>query len=449
MQYLPMTEQDLKDMMTVVKIPSLEALFNVIPPEYRLNDLLDLPKSMSEQSLTRHMNHLASLNHNAESFISFIGEISYRHYIPAIVKTLSSLPQFYTAYTPYQPEVSQGTLQAIYEFQSLMTNLTEMDLTNASMYDGATSTAEAMMMVCQHQRKNKVLVSSLLHPSLYEVIKTYAEMRDIELIPVTADEGSISLRELERLAQDDIAMLIIQSPNVFGIIEELEPVCTTLKAKKIATVAAVLEPLSLALIKTPGACGVDVTTGEAQSFGIAPSFGGPGLGFFSTRKEYIRKIPGRIVGKTTDDQQRTAYVMTLRAREQDIRREKASSNICTNHALCALQATIYLSTLGETGLKKLAQKNLILSHKAFEALLGLPGIRAPYKKPFFNEFVIEIDQDLQKVNEVLKKHKILISRTDLSKAYPYLKHPLVLNFTELNTEKDIERLVIAFKEALQ
>jgi glycine dehydrogenase subunit 1 len=359
------------------------------------------------------------------------------------------LPQFYTAYTPYQPEVSQGTLQAIYEFQSLMTNLTEMDLTNASMYDGATSTAEAMIMVCQHQRKNKVLISTLLHPYLTEVLKTYAEMRQIELIPVSADEGSISYPELERLAKEDPAMLIIQSPNVFGIIEELEPVCTMLKARKIATLAAVLEPLSLAIIKTPGACGVDVTTGEAQSFGIAPSYGGPGLGFFSTRKEYIRKIPGRIVGKTTDDQQRTAYVMTLRAREQDIRREKASSNICTNHALCALQATIYLSTLGEIGLKKLAQRNLQLSHKAFEALLGIPGIRAPFKKPFFNEFLIEIDQDLQKVKETSIKHKILLSKTDLSKTFPYLKNPILLNLTELNSEQDIEKLVEAFKEALK
>lgn len=449
MQYLPMTDQDLKDMMDVVKIPSLDALFNVIPQEFRLQELLNLPNSLSEKTLTKHMYQLAKHNTDPDSFTSFIGEISYRHYIPAIVKTLSSLPQFYTAYTPYQPEVSQGTLQAIYEFQSLMTNLTEMDLTNASMYDGATSTAEAMIMVCQHQRKNKVLISSLLHPYLKEVLKTYAEMRQIELIPVSADEGSISYPELERLAKEDPAMLIIQSPNVFGIIEELEPVCTMLKARKIATLAAVLEPLSLAIIKTPGACGVDVTTGEAQSFGIAPSYGGPGLGFFSTRKEYIRKIPGRIVGKTTDDQQRTAYVMTLRAREQDIRREKASSNICTNHALCALQATIYLSTLGEIGLKKLAQRNLQLSHKAFEALLGIPGIRAPFKKPFFNEFLIEIDQDLQKVKETSIKHKILLSKTDLSKTFPYLKNPILLNLTELNSEQDIEKLVEAFKEALK
>lgn len=449
MQYLPMTDQDLKDMMDVVKIPSLDALFNVIPQEFRLQELLNLPNSLSEKTLTKHMNQLAKHNTDPDSFTSFIGEISYRHYIPAIVKTLSSLPQFYTAYTPYQPEVSQGTLQAIYEFQSLMTNLTEMDLTNASMYDGATSTAEAMIMVCQHQRKNKVLISTLLHPYLTEVLKTYAEMRQIELIPVSADEGSISYPELERLAKEDPAMLIIQSPNVFGIIEELEPVCTMLKARKIATLAAVLEPLSLAIIKTPGACGVDVTTGEAQSFGIAPSYGGPGLGFFSTRKEYIRKIPGRIVGKTTDEQQRTAYVMTLRAREQDIRREKASSNICTNHALCALQATIYLSTLGEIGLKKLAQRNLQLSHKAFEALLGIPGIRAPFKKPFFNEFLIEIDQDLQKVKETSIKHKILLSKTDLSKTFPYLKNPILLNLTELNSEQDIEKLVEAFKEALK
>jgi glycine dehydrogenase subunit 1 len=449
MQYLPTTDQDMKDMMEAIHIPSLEALFSVIPQEYRLNHFLKLPDSMSEQSLSKHMDQLSRLNHHADEYSCFIGEISYRHYIPAIVKTLSSLPQFYTAYTPYQPEVSQGTLQAIYEFQSLMTNLTEMDLTNASMYDGATSTAEAMMMICQHHRKNKVLVSSLLHPSLHEVLKTYANMRQIELITVSSDEGSISLSELERLAQDDVALFIVQSPNVFGIIEDLEPVCQILKNKKIATVTTVLEPLSLALLKTPGACGVDVTTGEAQSFGIPPSFGGPGLGFFSTRKEYLRKIPGRIVGKTTDEQQRTAYVMTLRAREQDIRREKATSNICTNHALCALQATIYLSALGEVGLKKLAQKNLMISHTAFEAIQSIPGIKIPFKKPFFNEFLIEMDQALSAKSEIFKKHRILVSRSNLGKAFPYLKNPLILNFTELNTESDLERLVTAFKEARQ
>jgi glycine dehydrogenase subunit 1 len=450
MRYIPVTGTEQKEMLREIDMSSIEALFGVIPDDFRLKRLLDLPEPLSEMDLKKHLHKLSSLNCNDTEYTSYIGEITTRHYIPAIVKSLAFLPQFYTAYTPYQPEVSQGTLQAIYEFQSLMTNLTQMDLTNASMYDGATSTAEAMLMLCLHHRKNKVLVSSLVHPAVSSVLNSYAANKDIELITIPADEGSTNLAELERLLQEDIACVIVQSPNVFGIIEDFSLISDAIsRFQKISLCAVTLEPLAMALINPPAQYGAHVTTGEAQSFGIDPSFGGPGLGFFSTKKEFLRKIPGRIVGKTTDDQQRTAYVMTLRAREQDIRREKASSNICTNHALCALQATIYLTAMGEMGLKKLAQWNMHISHYAMEKLSRISGLAIPYRKPFFNEFVVELDTEIAKITPILQQKKILISNSNIGKFYPYLKNPLLLNFTELNTIAEVDILAESLQEALK
>ena len=448
MQYFPITDKDQKEMMEAIGISSMEALFNVIPGEYRLKNLLNLPDALSELELSQHIEKIASLNLNESTSTSFIGEISYRHYIPAIVRSLAFLPQFYTAYTPYQPEVSQGTLQSIYVFQSLMTNLTGMDLTNASMYDGASAAAEAMIMICQHKKKSKVLMSSLIHPAVSSVLKAYALNKDIEIITISSDEGSLSLQELKEYAKDDVALVIFQTPNVFGIIEDVQPIAEIASLQNIALCAVILEPLSLGILKPPGLYGVDVTVGEAQSFGIPASCGGPGVGFFSCKKEYIRKIPGRIVGKTTDDEGRTAFVMTLRAREQDIRREKATSNICTNHALCALQATIYLSALGEQGLRILAEQNILKSHIAMEALQDVPGITIPYKKPFFNEFLVQLSKPTDYVRKALQDKNILVSNSMLQSFYPYLHNPLIINLTELNTQQDIDMLTQTMKEVL-
>ncbi len=449
MRYLPITENDKKEMLKSINMASMEAMFSVIPEEYRLKSLLDIPLPLSEMELMQHMEAIASQNSSDHNKKSFIGEITFRHFIPSIVGSLSSLPQFYTAYTPYQPEVSQGTLQTIYEFQSMMTNLTDMDLTNASMYDGATSAAEAMLMICTYKRKNKVLISDLIHPHVKEVLQTYANMNNIQLQTISSDEGSVSIAALENSVDKDTALFLVQSPNVFGVIEDFSIMAPILREKQIACGAIILESLSLGILRPPGHYGVDVTVGEAQSFGMSPNLGGPGLGFFSTRKEYIRKIPGRIVGKTTDDKNRTAYVMTLRAREQDIRREKATSNICTNHALCALMATIYLAGMGEVGLRKLAQWNVAVSHYAYDTLNDVPGLKIPFRKPFFNEFVVELGQPAENVAKKLESKGILLSGSNLSKSYPYLKNPMVLSFTELNHKEEIDELRDALKEALQ
>jgi glycine dehydrogenase subunit 1 len=377
---------------------------------------------------------------------NLIGEINYFHYIPTVVKHLSSLPQFYTAYTPYQPEVSQGTLEAIYEYQSYMCHLTSMPVSNASLYDGATAAAEAMLLLCNHVKKRKVLLSSLIHPIIKKVLKTYANTKNIELIEIISSDGSLSLHDFSDKQNNEIACFMFQSPNVFGILEDIKQIIPLAKSSGIKIAQIVLEPTSFGILKPWGEENIDIVCGEGQPLGIDPSYGGPGLGFFTTTKEYIRKIPGRIVGKTVDKEGRTAYVMTLRAREQDIRRDKATSNICTNNALCALKATIYLSCFGKQGLKEVAIQNIKNSHYAQEELLKKTSITVPFKKPFYNEFLVELPIHQEMFRKKMLASHILVSSSNLQQDYPQLKNPLVLAFTEMITKEQIDEFVAAAKE---
>ncbi len=448
MRYIPVTKEQQEEMLKKIGVKSIDDIFSVIPEEFLLKRELNIGEPLSELELERKLDALANKNIALNNKASFIGEISYNHYIPSVIGHLAGQSQFYTSYTPYQPELSQGTLEAIYEFQSYIVNLTGMDVANASLYDGATAAAEAMLMLCSHTNKNKVIVSSLLHPSVKEVLKTYAEATDLEIEEVISEMGSISFADLEEKLSDDIACFIFQSPNVFGIIENISAISEIVAKKGIKLVNVILEALSLGILAPPGKFGIDVVCGEAQSFGNEISFGGPGLGFIASKKEYIRKLPGRIVGKTIDMDGKTSYVLTLRAREQDIRREKATSNICTNNSLSALKATIYLSAIGKDGLREVSEQNVQKSHYAFTELSKISKLNIPYKKPFFNEFLIELPRPTKEIREELYERGILVSKTDFSAYYRYLKNPLVLTFTELNTKEEIDYLVKAFREVV-
>jgi len=448
MKYIPVTKEQNEEMLKKIGVNSGDELFSVIPDEVLLKENLNIGEALSEIELKNKFKDLAERNvpFNKKNF--FIGEVAYNHYIPSIVSHLARQSQFYTSYTPYQPELSQGTLTAIYEFQSYIVNLTGMDVSNASLYDGATAASEAMLMLCNHTNKDKVLVSSLLHPNVLDVLKTYASVSDIEIIEVANSDGSISCSDLEEKLSNDIACFMNQSPNVFGIIEDVSAISKIVSKKNISLVNVILEALSLGIINPPGGEGASVVCGEAQSFGNEISFGGPGLGFIAAKKEFIRKLPGRIVGKTIDLDGKTSYVLTLRAREQDIRREKATSNICTNNSLCALKATIYLSTLGEEGLREVAEQNVQKSHYAFSELSKIGKINIPYKKPFFNEFLIELPEDTDIVREKLYNRGIYVSTSHLEKYHPTLKNPLILSFTELSSKEEIDYLVKTLKEVL-
>jgi len=446
MRYLPITEPEKKEMLEAIHAPSSNALFHVIPDAFFLKKDLNLEEHLSETDLERYIQETASMNQDYRKNICLIGEISYYHFIPKIVKHISSLPQFYTAYTPYQPEVSQGTLETIYEYQSYMSNITGMSVSNASLYDGATAAAEAMYMICSHTKKTKVAVSNLLHPNVKDVIKTYANTRDIEIIEINSSEGCISLLDLEEKIDDKTACVFIQSPNIFGLLEDIAPISLRTKQKSVKIVHVVLDPTIFGIAKPFGEENVDVVCGEAQAFGLAPAYGGPGLGFLTTKTEYIRKIPGRIVGKTVDTEGKIAYVMTLRAREQDIRRDKATSNICTNHALCALQSTIFLSSLGEKGLRDLSIQNIQTSRYAFHKILKETTIKIPYRKPFYNEFLVELPIEPALFRQKMQEKGILISTTPLQTEYPFLKNPLILAFTEMITKAQIDFFVTVVKE---
>jgi glycine dehydrogenase subunit 1 len=450
MRYIPITDQDIQDMLKETNLSSVESLFQSIPSSIRFKQDLSLPMPFDEMELERHAHQITSKNSTSKTHDTFIGEINFQHFIPSIIDTLSSNPSFYTAYTPYQPEVSQGTLEAIYQFQSYMTHLTGMDFSNASLYDGATAAAEALYLLTSSSNKKRAVLSSTLHPHVKEVIRTYAKMRNIEIEEIPSNDGTLAIHDAEEKFTEQTACFIVQIPNVFGLIEDLKPLYDKLSEKKIKLVVVILEPMLLGALMPYDPSRVDIVCGEAQTFGIETCYGGPGLGFFTGKKEFIRKIPGRIVGKTTDKEGRDAYVMTLRAREQDIRREKATSNICTNHALNALRATIYLSTVGEDGLKEIARENIKISHYAIDRIEKETPCQIPYKKPYFNEILVKIPapHTHQEIIRKLYEKNILISKNNMGRFFPYLGESFVISFSEIHQIAQIDNLIHALKEVL-
>ncbi len=440
MRYLPHTKEDIESMLKVTGHDSLDDLFNCIPENLKTKDKLDIPDALSEWDLNSHMEELASANIACKEYKCFIGAGSYDHYIPSILPYLISRSEFMTAYTPYQPEVSQGTLQGIYEFQTMITELLGMDIATASHYDCGTALAEACLIsLRKHRKSNKIAVSSLVHPSHRQIINTYINPAGYELveIPYTKD-GLTDVDALESM--DDIAGIAIQSPNFFGNIEDLASFRTIADDKKVLFTVSFTEALSYGLLKNPGSFGADLVAGEGQSLGISKSFGGPGLGLLAGSKKQMRNLPGRYIGKTTDGNGDLGFVLTLATREQHIRREKASSNICSNNGLNAMTAAIYLSTIGKIGIREIAQQN---HDKAayLKTSLENAGFKSAFSTPFFNEFVMKAPKGFDKKRAKLIQNQCIFAGLDISSFYPDLRDHYLFCATETISKKDIDQLV--------
>jgi len=447
MSYLSLSEQDKKDMLAAVGVGSVEELFCCIPEDVRLKRDLRLPAALTELELVRTMEGLGRKNAYPGS-LSFLGGGAYEHFVPTVVDYLSSRGEFVSPYTPYQPEVSQGTLQVIFEFQTLICQLAGLDIANASLYDGSTGAAEAVLMTQRLTGRPKVLMARTVHPQYREVVRTYIKNVGIELeeIPYGRD-GRIDAGALGRALDERTAAVVFQSPNYFGVVEDAKALSESAHGRKALSVALVAEALSLALLEAPGRLGVDIVTGEAQSFGVPLSYGGPYLGFMACRKEFLRQLPGRIAGQTKDVDGRRGFVLTLATREQHIRREKATSNICTNQALCALRAAIFLETMGRRGLRELAWQNAQKAAYAAGRLAAVRGVQRTFSGPFFNEFVIGLPKPWAEVDTGLRA-KGLVGGLGLAADYPELGEAVLVCVTELKTKADIDRLAAGVEEVL-
>jgi glycine dehydrogenase subunit 1 len=421
-------------MLERIGVADVNALFDSVPTSLRAGAGLDLPPALSERALLAHLGERAQQNLTATRSTSFLGAGSYHHFIPAAVEALANRSEFTTAYTPYQAEISQGTLQAIFEYQTLICQLTGLDVANASLYDGASAVAEAALMAMRLRRRRRVCVSVGLHPHYDAVLQTYLDGIGAEISHLPL--GSDGRTRLESLA-DDTAAVIVQSPNFFGCVEELRPLAEAAHAAEGLLISVTAEPLSLAILRPPGELGADIACGEAQSLGVPLSFGGPGVGFMAARQQFVRQLPGRLIGETLDSDGQRAFVMTLTTREQHIRREKATSNICTNQGLCALRVAIYLSLLGAQGLRELARTNLSLATYARQKL-GAAGLHLPYSAPSFNEFVVEVP-------ELGRKHAALLERgviagLPLAGYDETRENQLLICTTEMNDRREIDAL---------
>jgi len=440
MNFIPHTKRDRQEMLKFLGLKSVDDLFVDIDKKLILKKNLDLPEAMSELELSRHMLALSEKNVEVIHNSCFLGAGAYNHFIPSVVNHVISRSEFYTAYTPYQPEVSQGTLQAIFEYQTMIANLTGMDVVNASVYDGASALAEASIMAANITHRDEIIISSTIHPEYRRVVKTYCDAHELILREVSFNDGITDLNNLKKVISDKSAAVFIQNPNFFGCIEnvlDIEKICHD---KKTLFVVNIVEPTSLGLLKAPGEYGVDIVTGEGQSFGNPLSFGGPYFGFMGTKEKYMRQIPGRLSGITVDSKGRRGFALTLQTREQHIRRERASSNICTNQALNALAAAVYLTTLGKSGLKEVSNLCYQKAHYAFENIKKIPGFKVVSNSPFYNEFVIKCPVAPKKLNEKLLE-KNIIGGLDLGKHYPELKNAMLFCVTENNSKEEIDRLV--------
>ncbi|MCM3080247.1 MULTISPECIES: aminomethyl-transferring glycine dehydrogenase subunit GcvPA [Brevibacillus] len=438
-RYLPQTDQDKREMLETLGISSIEELFADIPEEVRSKGPIQIPEALSEPELVKYFTGLSSKNVNFSTHVNFLGAGVYQHYIPSTVNHMLLRGEFFTAYTPYQPEISQGELQAIFEYQTMVSELTGMEVANSSMYDGATSLAEAAMMASGQTGKKKVIVSRAVHPESRAVLKSYAYGQGVELVEVGINsEGVTDPAALEAIIDDSTAAVILQYPNFLGNVEDLatfEPIVHGNSALMVVS----SNPLALGVLEAPGKLGADIVVGDMQPFGIPASFGGPHCGYFATTTKLMRKMPGRIVGQTKDENGKRGFVLTLQAREQHIRREKATSNICSNQALLALAASITLTALGKQGVQEMAMINLQKAHYAKQALQA-KGLEIVYSAPSFNEFVVKLSKPVADVNKQLLNAGI-IGGYDLGLDYPELAGHTLLAVTELRTKEEIDTLV--------
>ncbi|NMD71821.1 aminomethyl-transferring glycine dehydrogenase subunit GcvPA [Bacillus sp. DNRA2] len=437
-RYLPMTDQDQKEMLATIGVNSIDELFNDIPEKVRFKGDYQLKPQLSESALLKEMTRLAAKNADLKSHTSFLGAGVYDHYIPTIVDHVISRSEFYTAYTPYQPEISQGELQAIFEFQTMVCELTGMDVANSSMYDGGTALAESAMLAAGQTRRKKVLVSNALHPEAKEVLRTYAHGQHIEVVEIPYVDGVIDLTKLNELLNDEIAAVIVQYPNFFGRIEPLKEIEPIVHAKKAMFVVS-CNPLALGALTPPGKFGADIVVGDVQPFGIPTGFGGPHCGYFAVTSKLMRKVPGRLVGQTVDEKGRRGFVLTLQAREQHIRRDKATSNICSNQALNALAASVAMTALGKQGVKEMALINMQKAHYAKQTFQSA-GFEIVFDGPSFNEFVIKLNRPVKEVNQYLLK-KGIIGGYNLGRDFTELAEHMLIAVTEIRTKAEIDEFV--------
>jgi len=433
MRYIPHTETDIRGMLSAIGIKEIGELFHSIPEALRLEAPLDLPPALPEADLTQALNQLASRNVNLEECAVFLGAGAYRHFTPSVVNHLLLRGEFLTSYTPYQPEVSQGTLQAIFEFQSFVCMLTGMEIANASVYDGASSLAEAVLMAHRVNNRNEVLMARTVHPEYRQVVETYTRGIDFKITEVPYQEnGQTDLDFIRQHVTDDTSSVVIQSPNFFGIVEQYAALGEFLKEKETLLIIVVAEATSLGILKPPGERGADIVAGEGQGWGLPVSYGGPHVGFFATQEPFFRQIPGRIVGETVDRAGQRSYALTLATREQHIRREKATSNICTNQGLCALAATIWLAAMGKQGVRDVALQNLKTANALKDKLKHLKGFGLRFLANTYNEFVLECPGPAQELHAKLLEANI-VAGLPLGNFYPELDNCLLLCATEMNS----------------
>lgn len=443
-QYLPTTEQDRKEMLAEIGVDSVAALFSDIPVSTRATDqkAIELPDSLSELELVKHMKKLADQNKTATEYPFFLGAGTYDHFIPSVVNHVTLKSEFMTAYTPYQPEASQGELQALFEFQTMICELTGMDVSNSSLYDGFTSLGEACNLAAAVTKKNRILMSAALHPQAKEVVGTYAYGMEYSVTPIGLDTEVTDLKQLENELNDETAAVVIQYPNFFGSIEDLKAIKERMKETK-ALLIVVANPLALAKLEAPGNLGADIVVGDMQPLGLSMSYGGPHCGYFTVKSKYMRKVPSRIVGETVDIAGKRGFVMTLQTREQHIRREKATSNMSSNQALNALASSVFMSALGKVGVQEMAQQNINKAHYLAKQLQE-KGFEVLNQSAYFNEFVLKLSLPIKVVNQALLE-KGFIGGYDVSELVG-VDHAVLLCATEKRTKKEIDQFVEALAE---
>jgi glycine dehydrogenase subunit 1 len=440
LRYIPNSPEERIEMLEAIGLRSAEDLFDSIPQDLRLQRPLNTPAALSEIELLDRFEQMAARNPAARR-ISFMGGGAYSHYIPTIVDHILSRSEFFTAYTPYQPEISQGTLQTIFEFQTLICQLTGMEVANASMYDGSTALAEAVLMAERVTKRSKAIASTAAHPQYLEVVRTYVQHAGIhlELVPFDERTGQ-SWKSLAEIVDNETAALVVQSPNFFGCVEDVAALADAAHAKGALLVVVITEAMSLGLLRSPGACGADIVVAEGQSFGVPLSFGGPYVGLFATREKYARQIPGRLVGEAYDKQGRRGFVLTLATREQHIRREKATSNICTNEGLIALAATVYLETMGRRGVQEAAHQCAQKAAYARRAIAGIKGYSLPFSGPCFNEFVVRGPVKATELLSRLGEDNGIDGGIALSRFMPDRQNDFLVCVTETNSRAQIDAL---------
>jgi glycine dehydrogenase subunit 1 len=447
MSYIPNTREDQEAMLARLELPSLEALLSPVPENVRFRRPLDLPPALSEPDLKRVLYAMAAKNKNLDTTISFLGAGTYDHALPSVVPHLQRRSEFVTSYTPYQPEVSQGMLQAIYEFQTMVCQITGLDIANASLYDGSTAVIEAVLLAVGPGGRGEVVISQGVDPQYRRVLHTYAHARGFQVKEVPVRNGLTSLEDLHEAVSATTSAVVIQQPNFFGSIEDMSAIEPIAHKGKAVFIAAITEPASLGVLASPGEYGADIAVGELMSFGNTMSYGGPALGFMASKQKYMRLLPGRLVGQTVEEggEKQTGYVLTLQTREQHIRRERATSNICTNQSLLAVGATIYLAALGKQGFRELGELCLQKAHYAYRQITALPGFEPAFNAPFYDEFVIKSPVSTRKLQQHFEQAEI-IGGYDLSLDYPEMENCLLFCVTETRTKADIDRLVAVLKE---